>query len=223
MPKYLTKADKRSLIESMTTEPEHLDESMFERERMLFSKARQMKNLNRKIKRCRRCEGLNQVAVTEAAPGWGDLNADIFFIGQSLCTQCVQTMIPFTEQSGFLVDLVLRLCKLKRKDVFISNLVHCHPPKNRPSTKNEIRKCKEYLLMELGVVNPYIVVSLGGDAQTFVRKHTKIIENLCDDGIQFINVYHPAYFLRMGGIGSEQWAFDLSCEIDALRKKGIVG
>ncbi len=220
MAKYYTKTVKKEIIARMTTEPEKLDESKFVGENLLFSKARQMKILNRNIRRCKRCEGLNVPGVTEAAPGWGDLNAEIFFIGQSLCTQCVQTMIPFTKRSGYLLDLVIRLCNLKRKDVFISNLVHCHPPKNRASTKNEIRHCKEYLLMELGIVNPCIVVALGGDAQTFIKKHTKVIESLCDDRIQFINVYHPAYFARMGGMGSEKWAFDLSCEIDSLRKRG---
>jgi len=221
MSKYRTKIVKREIIARMSIEPEMLAVNRFVEENSLFSKARQMKILNRNIKRCRRCEGLNIPAVTEAAPGYGDLNADIFFIGQSLCTQCMQTMIPFTEYSGYLIDLVLRLCNLKRKDVFISNLVHCHPPKNRASTKNEKRLCKVFLLEELKIVSPKIIVALGRDAQEFVRKNNMTVMDLVHENTKIIKVFHPAYFNRMGGIGSEQWAFDLSCEIDNLRKKGL--
>ncbi|WP_163889994.1 uracil-DNA glycosylase [Mycolicibacterium hippocampi] len=127
---------------------------------------RQRKNLlDNEIRACRRCDGMNKAGVTQAAPGWGDLHSPVMIIGQSLCKQCMKPQEPFFEGSGSLLNQILRLAGRAKDETFISNVVHCHPPKNRRSHDHEIVNCSSYLHRELELVRPRLVIGLGKDAQ----------------------------------------------------------
>lgn len=125
--------------------------------------------LDDEIARCRRCDGMNIPGVTASAPGYGCLTSPVALVGQSLCEKCMQTQIPFTEGSGDLIDEAITLAGLEKHDVFISNAVHCHPPKNRPSHEREIVNCSPFLHRELDIVRPRLVITLGRDAERVVR------------------------------------------------------
>ncbi|MBF4192334.1 glycosylase [Mycolicibacterium phlei] len=125
--------------------------------------------LDDEIKRCRRCEGMNIPRVTESAPGYGCLVAPVALIGQSLCEKCMSTQIPFTGGSGDLIVEGIALAGLRKDEVFISNAVHCHPPKNRASHRHEIVNCSTFLHRELELVRPRLVITLGRDAERVVR------------------------------------------------------
>lgn len=192
--------------------------SQFEFENDLFERARKLKRVNRAIRECRKCAGLNIVGATESAPGYGSPVAKIFFIGQSLCTQCMATQIPFTEGSGYLIDLALRLSGLTRLDVFMSNVVHCHPQKNRASTKKEIKNCVAFLQTELEIIKPKLIVCLGRDAEKATRQYLTIGDDTGMGETRVINVKHPAYFLHTTDTsGVKKWICDLSTEIDTCK------
>lgn len=125
--------------------------------------------LDDEIKRCRRCEGLNIPHVTESAPGYGCVSSPVVLVGQSLCEKCMDTQIPFTGGSGDLIDEAIARAGRKKEDVFISNAVHCHPPKNRASLQHEIVNCAPFLHRELELVRPRLVITLGRDAERVVR------------------------------------------------------
>lgn len=110
--------------------------------------------LDTEIANCRRCDGMNIPGVTASAPGYGSLTSPVALVGQSLCEKCMETRIPFTEGSGDLIDEGIALAGLKKKQVFISNAVHCHPPKNRASHQHEIVNCSPFLHRELEIVRP---------------------------------------------------------------------
>ncbi|MFL0242362.1 MULTISPECIES: uracil-DNA glycosylase family protein [Mycobacteriaceae] len=84
--------------------------------------------LDTEIANCRRCDGMNIPGVTASAPGYGCLTSPVALVGQSLCEKCMESQIPFTEGSGDLIDEGIALAGLTKKQVFISNAVHCHPP-----------------------------------------------------------------------------------------------
>ena len=173
---------------------------------LLFEKAVKKKALDLEIVNCDKCEGLNIRCMTEAAIGCGNLNATIMLVGQSLCTQCMNTGMPFTRGSGYLIDSSLSLADLSRKDVFITNLVHCHPLHNRASEDHEIRNCAEYLLREIRIVRPELVITLGADArESFARltRNKKL-------KYKVHNVKHPAYFLHAGFEGAVEWMISLA-------------
>lgn len=125
--------------------------------------------LDDKIKSCRRCDGLNIPGVTASAPGYGCLTSPVALVGQSLCEKCMSTQIPFTGGSGDLIDASIALAGHEKTDVFISNAVHCHPPKNRASHQHEIVNCSPFLHRELDIVRPRLVITLGRDAERVLR------------------------------------------------------
>ena len=67
--------------------------------------------------------------------------------------------------SGRLVDDSLSAADLDKSDIFITNVVHCHPPENRKSRRHEIDNCKHYLFEELEILAPQLVIGLGEDAK----------------------------------------------------------
>ena len=146
--------------------------------------------------------------MTEAAPGWGNIQASIFFVGQSLCSACMGTQIPFTRGSGYLIDAALHVVGLERKDVFMSNVVHCHPPHNRASEEYEIRYCKPYLIEEIELIQPALIIVLGNDAARVLKASSILVDS------KFLYVKHPAYFLRKGWRGSKDWVIKIALEME---------
>lgn len=113
----------------------------------------------------RRCDGTNRDRVTAFAPSYGGLTSPVALVGQSLCEKCMETLIPFTGGNGELIDQSIMRAGLDKEDLFISNAVHCHPPKNRASHQHEIVNCSPFLHRKLDIVRPRLVITLGRDAE----------------------------------------------------------
>lgn len=137
----------------------------------LGAKLRARKVLADEILACRRCPGMNEPGVSQAAPGYGSFLSPVVLVGQSLCTECMTTGIPFTGGSGLLIDEALRGARLDKADIFITNVVHCHPaqPDNRKSEAHEKKRCRPFLSREIQLVAPRLVIGLGGDAKEALR------------------------------------------------------
>jgi uracil-DNA glycosylase family 4 len=134
---------------------------------------RRMTALKAQIKACQRCPGLNIPRETESAPGYGSVDSPVVIVGQSLCHQCMDTQIPFTGGSGRFIDEALKDARIAKDQIFITNVVHCHPhdyPRdNRPSHPHEIENCTSYLHSELDIVEPQLIIGLGQDARNVLR------------------------------------------------------
>lgn len=123
------------------------------------------------IKVCRLCPGLNIAGETESAPGYGAVDSPVALVGQSLCGKlCMESQIPFTGGSGCLLDQSFERAGILKRDVFITNVVHCHPPKNRESLPDWISNCSPYLSLELRIVQPKLVIGLGQDARLALER-----------------------------------------------------
>jgi DNA polymerase len=112
---------------------------------------------------------MNIPGVTQAAPGYGSVQSPVVIVGQSLCQQCMETQEPFTGGSGALLNDSLKIAGIAKKDAFITNVVHCHPPGNRKSHAHEKKNCSRYLHRELEIVRPRLVIGLGRDAEVALK------------------------------------------------------
>ena len=133
-----------------------------------------MTALAAQIRACTRCPEMNIPGVTQAAPGWGSVYSPVVLVGQSLCHDCMESQKPFTGGSGRLIWASIELAGIdKPDDVFITNVVHCHPHSepvdNRASKPHEIDNCTTYLVRELAIVKPELVIGLGVDAKKVLR------------------------------------------------------
>lgn len=129
-----------------------------------------MDSLRDEIRTCTRCEGMNIAKVTQAAPGWGSVRSPVVIVGQSLCRRCMATQIPFTGGSGRILEDSFKKAGIAKDKLFITNVVHCHPPENHPTSLPEWKgNCTPYLHCELQIVQPRLVIGLGDDAEVAVR------------------------------------------------------
>lgn len=183
---------------------------------LLYEKGRKYHRLCKNIRGCNKCPGMNIKRITEACPGQGDLSADIMFIGQSLHEYGVYSGIPFILGSGLLIDAVLRLSRLNRKDCFISNTVKCHPERNRASTEEEKENCWGYLAEEIDVVRPRIVVALGKDAEQGVGRYMDEREY----GWKYLKYQHPASLIYSSPEARPNYIVKMSLDIDRILMKG---
>ena len=163
---------------------------------------RQMDALNYElVSSCALCPQLGKDHV----PSCGTPVADLMIVGQSPGRKEVEERQPFVGPSGELLDGMLAEIPLGREDVYIANVLKCHPPGNRPGVPIEKATCfKQWLSKEIKEVEPKVLLMLGKDAWSLVPvqwkpKNGKVVRNK-DKGITFIFWYHPAYYLRRADV-----------------------
>lgn len=201
-----------ALKEFVDLETGKVDREAFVYENTLYEKSVKMKSLAGRISRCKKCPGLNIKRFTESTPGWGNVNSPIFFIGQSLHEPGVSSGIPFVLGCGYCIDAALRLSGLLRKDIFMTNVVHCHPEKNRSSTVEEKNSCLEYLAKEIEIVKPRMIIALGNDAKEAIAEFTILKK----EDRKVIKIKHPASFMYSTPEERIDWIVKLSLEIDKV-------
>ena len=182
---------------------------------LLYEKGRRFHKLSQRIRCCNLCDGMNIGRVTENCPGWGNLNAEIMFVGQSLHEPGMYSQLPFILGSGLIIDAALRLSNIDRHDCFWTNVVMCHPERNRPSTDEEKENCLSYLFEELDIVQPRIVVALGKDAEQGVGKYMEQREYEW----KYLHYQHPASLLYSSPESRPNWIIKLSLDLDKELKK----
>lgn len=193
-----------------------LDKDSFADLDLLYQKGRQYHRLCQRIRYCAKCPGMNIGRVTECCPGWGDLNAEVMFVGQSLHEPGMYSQIPFILGSGLIIDAVLQLSGIERHDCFWTNAVHCHPERNRASTDEEKENCWEYLDEEIDIVQPCIVVALGKDAEQGVKRYMDEREF----GWKYLKYQHPASLIYSAPEARPNYIVKMSLDIDKILMKG---
>lgn len=173
--------------------------------------------------RCHRCDlGANR---THAVIGRGCLSAPIMIVGEGPGQTEDETGVAFVGKSGQLLDRILASVNLStEEDVFICNVVKCRPPENRTPTTDEAEACKGYLLEQIRMVNPKIILLTGATAmktlvgvkQGITKVRGQWIEK--DDRL-YMPIFHPAYLLRNPSKdkGSPKWL--MWQDIQAVRTK----
>ncbi len=123
---------------------------------------------------------------------------------------------PFVGKAGnLLTDIIEKGMKIKREEVYITNIVKCRPPQNRNPEHIEIMSCINYLYEQIRLINPEVVVLLGAIAlKTFFPKYASITKYrgqffnfILDKDHQYptLATYHPSYLLRYPEYKRETW------------------
>lgn len=156
--------------------------------------------LDKVVKSCHNCRLWR--TATNAVPGEGTAKAAVMLIGEAPGYHEDQLARPFVGRAGQLLDSLLAKVGLSREDVYITNIVKHRPPDNRGPNKDEIRACLPYLLRQIQIINPKIVVPLGRYAlEVFIKERpiSKIHGQSFKVGERIIlPLYHPAAALRSG-------------------------
>ncbi len=163
-----------------------------------MDKEYQLAQIAKNIEKCKKCR-LCETAI-KAVPGEGNPNAEIVFIGEAPGAQEDQTGRPFVGRAGKLLEQLLAKIGKERGDVWIGNVVKHRPPQNRDPLQDEITACEPYLTLQLKIIEPKLVVTLGRFALNYFYRDGKIT---LDHGqlikLPAYNVYplyHPAAALR---------------------------
>jgi DNA polymerase len=146
-------------------------------------------------------------------PGEGAIEPDVMFIGEGPGETEDQFGRPFVGKAGQLLDKIIEKMGYSREQVFIGNIVKCRPPANRDPQKNEVEACLPYLIRQIEVIKPRIIVCLGRVALMHLLGQTSSISSergklFYFKGIPVIPTYHPAYILRQNtqeSIAKAKW------------------
>ena len=149
---------------------------------------------------CVKC-GLHKTR-TQTVFGVGDENADWMLIGEAPGAEEDRLGDPFVGQAGKLLDNMLAAIGLSRRtNVYIANVLKCRPPGNRNPTPEEVAQCSPYLLQQIALTKPKLIVAMGRFAAQTLLETGASISSLRGKvhryaGVPLIVTYHPAYLLR---------------------------
>jgi uracil-DNA glycosylase len=158
--------------------------------------------------------------------GVGDESADWLFVGEGPGAEEDAHGEPFVGQAGRLLDNMLAAIGLKRgDDVYIANILKCRPPGNRVPQPLEVARCEPYLLRQIQLIEPKLIVALGKTAASNLLHTEAAIGSLRGRlhefrGTPLLVTYHPAYLLRNLADKAKAWE-DLCLARDTMtRLKG---
>jgi DNA polymerase len=149
---------------------------------------------------CQRCS----LGATRIKPvvGRGAVPAPIMIVGEGPGQQEDEQGLPFVGRSGQLLEKILAAVDLStEKEVYICNVVRCRPPDNRVPTPTEIAACKPYLLEQIRLVDPQIILLTGATAIRALTGRKEGITKIRGEWIEWAGrlcmpIFHPAYLLR---------------------------
>jgi len=159
-----------------------------------------MDEIAEKIKSCEKCPLFSTRHNT--VPGEGNDKSPVMFIGEAPGEVEDLHGKPFIGKAGQLFSKILQSVKIKREDVFITNMLKCRPPGNRNPSKSEIELCLPYLESQIALINPRIIVTLGNIPTKYLLNSqegiTKVRGRWFDwiGGIKIFPMFHPSYLLR---------------------------
>ncbi|MGB4024353.1 MAG: uracil-DNA glycosylase [Acutalibacteraceae bacterium] len=165
--------------------------------------------LREEISKCRKCSLAH--SRHHVIFGEGNFCAPIFLIGEAPGREEDLIGRPFVGESGLVLDKILAACGFTRNEhVFISNVVKCRPPGNRVPTHQQAVACLPWLMKQIELINPKILVLLGATALKYIAGSDYRITRdrgkwLNCSGRLAMPVYHPAALLRNPGLRRETW------------------
>jgi len=139
---------------------------------------------------------------TKVVFGEGNENADILFVGEAPGATEDSSGKPFAGRSGeMLTRMIENVLLITRQDVYITNIVKCRPANNAEPSPSEAHSCHPYLLKQIELIKPKIIIALGATAYHYLSGDdtaiSKIRGNIQEQhGYKLMPTYHPSYLLR---------------------------
>jgi DNA polymerase len=200
---------------------------------MSGNKMRDLNILKEEASQCERC----RLSTTRSTVvfGEGSPEARVMFIGEGPGRQEDLTGRPFVGRAGELLTRIIENgMGLPRSEVYIANIVKCRPTvdlkmeKDRPPDADELKACSSFLLKQIELIRPAVIVTLGGPSTKFILNTdigiTKLRGRWGDfNGIPVMPTFHPSYVLRNGGekspLRKEVWG-DIQLVMERIGLKG---
>ncbi len=172
-------------------------------------RAAALRAIHEEIGDCTRCPlayaGRHTIVFGDGSP-----TARLMFIGEGPGADEDKQGLPFVGRAGQLLNNMIAAMGLKREEVYIANIVKCRPPNNRVPEPVEANTCSQFLLRQIDVVQPQVIVALGSTAATYllgVRRSLSALRghwHTCR-GAKLAVTYHPAFLLRDPRQKAEAW------------------
>jgi DNA polymerase len=143
-----------------------------------------LEELNAQVYNCRKCRLWKY--AKHGVPGEGPLDAKVMIVGQNPGADEDKTGRPFVGRAGKYLTKTLAEFGVKREDVFITNIVKHFSPENRKPFSDEVAACLPYLIAQIRIIKPRIIVLLGASAKETPRQ----------EGIDYFEVIHPSAAMR---------------------------
>jgi len=158
---------------------------------------------------CTRC-ALAYAGRHKIVFGDGNPNAELMFVGEGPGADEDEQGIPFVGRAGQLLNNMISAMGLSREEVYIANIVKCRPPSNRVPEFSEATTCSPFLLRQIDVVRPKVIVALGATAATYLLGRKAALSLLRGTwhecrGAKLAVTYHPAFLLRDPRQKKETW------------------
>lgn len=155
--------------------------------------------LQAEVRACTKC-ALHKTR-TQTVFGVGSQNARWMFIGEAPGADEDRQGEPFVGKAGQLLNAILFAMGLKREEVYICNVLKCRPPGNRDPQPEEVAQCEPYLIRQIELIRPQLIVALGRHAAHSLLKTEVPLgklrgQKLSYHGTPLFVTYHPAYLLR---------------------------
>ncbi len=147
---------------------------------------------------CQRC-GL-AASRTKMVYGVGNPNARLVLIGEAPDREEDLKGEPFVGEAGLLLDRILLAMGMQREEVYLCNVLKCHPPNISEPLPEEVTTCEAFLIRQVAAIRPQVIIGLGGFAVQSLLKTKEPISRLRGEwqqyqGIPLMPTYHPAYLL----------------------------
>jgi uracil-DNA glycosylase len=165
-----------------------------------LEKTADLKALREFIGDCRRCKLWR--GRTNLVFGVGNPEAELMFVGEGPGAEEDARGEPFVGRAGqLLTDIIERGMGMTRSEVYICNVVKCRPPDNRNPEADEVAACEPFLMRQIALVRPRVIVGLGTFAVQSLLKVKTPISRLRGvwhevSGVKLMPTFHPAYLLR---------------------------
>jgi uracil-DNA glycosylase len=154
--------------------------------------------------------------------GTGNAEARLMFVGEGPGAEEDEQGVPFVGRAGQLLTQIIKAMGLEREDVYIANVVKCRPPGNRNPEPDEIEQCEPFLMRQMDVIKPAVVVALGKFAAQTLLRTTEPISKIRGrfhqvGDTRVMPTFHPSYLLRNPAAKREVWE-DMKAVMGVLRE-----
>jgi DNA polymerase len=175
----------------------------------VVDRAQALKIIREDIGDCTRCV-LHKQGRKQIVFGVGNPNAELMFIGEAPGADEDIQGEPFVGRAGQLLNNMIKAMGINREDVYIANIIKCRPPGNRTPERDECETCSPFLMRQIAVVKPKVIVALGAvAAKTLLAINAPMMEmrgRWYDfRGTKLAVTYHPAFLLRDPRQKKEAW------------------
>jgi len=180
-------------------------------------KAQRLDALRQEMEQCQHCELCR--TRTNLVFGVGAPDAEILFIGEAPGADEDAQGIPFVGRAGKkLTEIIEKGMKIPRDEVYIANILKCRPPGNRNPSPQEMAVCMPYLLRQIDIIAPAVIVALGSVALNgllgpghAITKMRGIFQDF--NGIPLMPTFHPSYVLRRYTVEVRKQVWSDMCKV----------